>query len=584
VTSPGLDAEALLFTDRHGERSQLEDVIADGLDGGYEDRVPVLVRLMAEADAPEHRLWACAMLVSWGHAPAFDVLIAWARDPHSLPIQSGRGFADLSDALATSCLAAPSGPLTEPRRRAVAALLAIADHQPLGRGIRGVFLRDAELRPALSRELGDAIARSLDVLVGGADVEFDLALQIACLLMPLAMLDDAAAAAGAARLLGTGSVRQYVRNELADALGEGSGPATLGILERLAADGLAHAKVVLDRRRRATPPPPLPSEPSPGGAASSDPRGTLASLLAKAERARDLDLQHAELAGAELAGLRADAVDLSHANLSGASLARAQLVTCRLDFARLERASFEGATIRACRLEGVHAAGARFSGAYLEDSFAAGADLSGADFSGAHLSETIFARAQLRKAKLDGAEGTGVELRGADLSGASLVGAEFDDADFRGADLTGADLSGGSFEDADFRGAILDDVRWTDARRSDALLDAGASPAAAAGPDEVLGSLIGGLESVIETGGARLPTNEIAAVIGALDGDGAPDVGAWIAAAKKQLAARGILTPDALESIENVVRELETMGDKPPSPDEWGPLLQAVLGSIKRGS
>lgn len=260
MTSPRLDAEALLFTDRYGERRQLEDVIDDGLDGGYEERVPGLVQLMAEADTADHRLWACAMLVSWAHAPAFEVLIAWARDPHSLPIESGRGFAELSDALSTSCIAEPSGPLTEPRQRAVVALLAIADRQPLGRGIRGVFLRDAALRPALFGELRDAITRGLDVLVSGADLGFDLPLQIACLLMPLAMVDDAAAASGATRLLAMGSVRQYVRNELADALGEGSEPATLGILERLAADGLAHAKVVLDRRRAASPPPP-PSEP-----------------------------------------------------------------------------------------------------------------------------------------------------------------------------------------------------------------------------------------------------------------------------------------------------------------------------------
>ena len=68
------NAEALLFTDREGRRGQLQDIIDDGLDGGYENRIPALVELLNYGE-PYHRLLACVMLTSWGHPLGFQILI-----------------------------------------------------------------------------------------------------------------------------------------------------------------------------------------------------------------------------------------------------------------------------------------------------------------------------------------------------------------------------------------------------------------------------------------------------------------------------------------------------------------------------
>lgn len=245
------DPETLLFTDRDGERGQLQDIIDDGLDGGYEHRVPQLIDLLAQGE-DEHQLWACVTLVSWGHETGFDTLIAWADDPASVPWTSGRGFGDLADAVRTSFYCEPSPQLLEWRRNAVLALLRVADRQPVSPGLALVLSRDEALAAAAEGELRAAIARALDRLSGDAPVDSGLANQVASLLMPLARLDDLAAATYADRLLEVKPRGQRVLRELADALGQGTGPATLNSLERLASRGIGdHVERVLERRQRA---------------------------------------------------------------------------------------------------------------------------------------------------------------------------------------------------------------------------------------------------------------------------------------------------------------------------------------------
>src|SRR5262245_53356795 len=79
-----LGPEELLFTDRTGARADLQDVIYDGLDVDYRDRYPALLHLL-NGGAPAHRLYACAMLASWGVPGALRTIAQWASDPAATP-------------------------------------------------------------------------------------------------------------------------------------------------------------------------------------------------------------------------------------------------------------------------------------------------------------------------------------------------------------------------------------------------------------------------------------------------------------------------------------------------------------------
>ena len=76
--------DELLFTEKDGTRSSLQDVISDGLDVDYSDRYPALLHLLREGE-PAHRLYSCIMLASWGMPEGLRTLIEWARDPGSTP-------------------------------------------------------------------------------------------------------------------------------------------------------------------------------------------------------------------------------------------------------------------------------------------------------------------------------------------------------------------------------------------------------------------------------------------------------------------------------------------------------------------
>src|SRR5262245_47519743 len=76
--------EQLLFTDAATRPIALEDLISEGLDGGYLNRVPALVDLM-HAGEPRDRLYACLLLCAWGVADGFESLIAWANSPDDTP-------------------------------------------------------------------------------------------------------------------------------------------------------------------------------------------------------------------------------------------------------------------------------------------------------------------------------------------------------------------------------------------------------------------------------------------------------------------------------------------------------------------
>jgi uncharacterized protein YjbI with pentapeptide repeats len=138
---------------------------------------------------------------------------------------------------------------------------------------------------------------------------------------------------------------------------------------------------------------------------------------------RGADLRKINLENAQLQG-----ADFYQANLQSAQFYQADLAGAELYQARLQLASFDSARLPA-------------------------ADLRGADLQGAWLLGAELQGASLDRAALQGAALGGVQLQGASLRDAKLEGADFARTTIAGADLSGAGLWRTSFE-----GAALSEV------------------------------------------------------------------------------------------------------------------------------
>ncbi len=245
MSHPASSPDELLFTDRDGNPAQLQEVIDDGLDGGYEGRFPALEELLRNG-TPEQRLYAAVMLASWGQRSGFDALTSWASNPASAPWAGApvtysrisgadAGFEMLADALRTSYLsqAAEHEDIRPLQVAASKALLRIADSHDFDRTLLVALVKDPEVTRLVSDDLKAAIEAAIAKLRAGENVGFDLATQTAGLLAPLARVDDAAAARYAEELIDLRPSDQRMLRELVDALVQGQGPATLRVLERL---------------------------------------------------------------------------------------------------------------------------------------------------------------------------------------------------------------------------------------------------------------------------------------------------------------------------------------------------------------
>lgn len=256
--------EDLLFTDLSGERLQLQDVIYDGLDNDYAARIPDLVTLLRTGRA-DHRLYAAAMLASWGNEDGLRAIITWARKPGEAPWAAApvtfdrfsgadSAFELLAQALRTAGdLDARSADVDRLRDDAARALLGTYHQVSFGRTLYELLDID---RALAGRVLPD-IAKAVDAAVAaaGRETSFDLATQAAWLVTVLGAHDDAHAARAAEALLAGHGDRTRTVRELAHGLGFASGPATRAILERLAASPnasvQADAREALGRRKDA---------------------------------------------------------------------------------------------------------------------------------------------------------------------------------------------------------------------------------------------------------------------------------------------------------------------------------------------
>lgn len=236
-------AEQILFTNNNGEMSSLEDIIADGLDGEYKDRIPALLELL-ESNSPYHQLMSCIVLMSWGHPAGFKTLIKWASDPNNVPwgqepVSVDRisgvdsAFENLADALKTSYWNDETDELKEMQREVIEALLKIYCSHFFGQTLALALLKDPIWKFSRQKRIVDTLESCIQIIESGKNLNFDLPYQTACLLLVLARSNDSLTAEFAERL-----IKQYPKNnrmlrELIQALGEGSGQSTLQILNKL---------------------------------------------------------------------------------------------------------------------------------------------------------------------------------------------------------------------------------------------------------------------------------------------------------------------------------------------------------------
>jgi hypothetical protein len=254
---PG-DPATYLYVDRTGTFVGLDDVIADGLDHDYSHRHLGLEVLMRTGE-PLHRLHACMMLASWGRPAGLLTLIEWAHAPHDTPwaaepvtydrlFGTDDAFALLTHALITTRDVALTEVGTVLRRQATRDLLLLSDRWYVERSM-GLLLGSV---PGLARECRPELDRAVERTIAAARRHPAwLPRQAAFLLAPLAEIDDDAAADAATALVDDHPDHEWALREVALSLREGTGPATLAVLDRLADWHLASVRIEAVAHREA---------------------------------------------------------------------------------------------------------------------------------------------------------------------------------------------------------------------------------------------------------------------------------------------------------------------------------------------
>jgi len=208
---------------------------------------------------------------------------------------------------------------------------------------------------------------------------------------------------------------------------------------------------------------------------------------------RDVNLHRATLYKAELHGADLRRSNLSDAMLASAELSKANFTTADLTHSNLSDARVNEAVFSRAKLTG----GVNAHGITGESASFALALMEGAQLSRANLTKSDFFLADLRRAHLWRATLTGSSFILADLTGCQLTEANLTEADLSQANLresvldgailikaklictqlydaamTGADLTDADLTSAQLRGAVLRNARMTRTKLADALLEA----------------------------------------------------------------------------------------------------------------
>jgi hypothetical protein len=238
------DSEKLLFTDLEGNATQVQEIIAEGFEGEYAERVPALIELMHSGE-PYHQLLACMMLTSWGYPEGFRQLISWADDHYEVPWNESpvvrdrfcgedSAFQKLAEAISASQYGLESSEITALRIQSVKSLLSIYPDVLFDNALAmAIYCNAQELLPVIQEDVYRAVDDSFKVLNIGIVVDFDLPLQIASLIGVTRRIDEHKAAVYAQKLITEHSQNHRMLRELIPALGNGSTQETLDLLLQL---------------------------------------------------------------------------------------------------------------------------------------------------------------------------------------------------------------------------------------------------------------------------------------------------------------------------------------------------------------
>lgn len=251
-----LDAEKLLFTNNEGKKEQLQDIIDDGLDGEYDERIPNLVQLLKDGE-PNHKLMACVMLVSWGNSEGFGSLIKWVSNPDAVPWKkqtevydriygADSAFELLADALKTSYYNEANNALEKNQLSVSRAMLKLNHKCFFGRTLALAISFKKNINEILTNDVALAIEKSIAALKVNQKTEFGLAFQTASLLLALTPFDDSLAAKYSNELIDMFPDRPRVLRELVNALVDGKGEETLKVLSRLKNIGIPEVELEVE--------------------------------------------------------------------------------------------------------------------------------------------------------------------------------------------------------------------------------------------------------------------------------------------------------------------------------------------------
>ncbi|POX39768.1 hypothetical protein C3486_16795 [Streptomyces sp. Ru73] len=205
---PGERIVRLLFTDFDGDRADPDDVISDGLDGGYADRTEALTEVLGDRnEGPYERFLACLALTRWGDAAGYAAVAGAAAAPEAVDWRGASydrlhaqddTFGLLAEAVGESADMVDERGTRDERVRAAQALLAVADRVQFDRRV-SALLR-ADLMAACLPALRDAVDRGVRRLAERERLGFDLGLQLALMIAAARAYDAPWAADAEARL------------------------------------------------------------------------------------------------------------------------------------------------------------------------------------------------------------------------------------------------------------------------------------------------------------------------------------------------------------------------------------------------
>jgi hypothetical protein len=215
---PSARVAELLFVDFDGAAADPDDVISDGLDGGYRDRSAPLRHVLQDPDEdPTGRFLACVALTRWGDAAGYASVITAAHSPEAVPWRGASydrlhsqddTFGVLADAVGDSADMVEERGTKPERVKAAQALFELVDSVQFDRHISSLLRRD--LVDSSLSVVKDAVGRGLARL-SQENLSFDLGLQLALVIVATRRVDAEWAGEAARALLASDPGERAVR-------------------------------------------------------------------------------------------------------------------------------------------------------------------------------------------------------------------------------------------------------------------------------------------------------------------------------------------------------------------------------------